>query len=303
MRRVRLVGLCVVAAFAIAAMQVASASAAAPEFGRCVKKAKAEGEGYSNAGCTTGVSSGAKYSWTAGVLDKDFTSTARFVATPILTICLKWQRLVGEGKTIEAEEYLVKHKLTPPECEKIIIENEGKEPAILETTTGERVECSGIGASGEYTGTKTVGNITVKLTGCEMNEVTCQSPGATAGEIVSDTLSGALGIIKEEGLPVNNEVGISLAAASGETVTEFDCGTLSIVVTGSVIHQVETNKMLLEENEKYVQRKGEQKPEKFEVLPTDVLESTIDGVFHLQSGEALLTTLKNEERVEVNSVV
>jgi len=148
-----------------------------------------------------------------------------------------------------------------------------------------------------------VGNISVKFTGCEMNEVSCQSPGASAGEIVSDTLSGALGIIKEEGLAVNNEIGISLAAASGETVTEFACGTLSVVVTGSVIHQVETNKMLLEENEKYVQRKGEQKPEKFEGEPTDVLTSTIDGFFRLQSGEQLLTLLTNKEKVEVNTVV
>lgn len=303
MRRVRLVGLCVVAAFSIAAVQVASASAAAPEFGRCVKKAKAEGEGYSNAGCTTGVSSGAKYSWTAGVVDKDFTSSARFVATGPVKTCDKWQQLVEEGRTKEAEEYLEKHKLTPIECEIIIIENEGKEPAILQTTTGERIECSGISASGEYTGPKTVGNIVVKFTGCELNEVTCESPGAAAGEVVTDTLSGALGIIKEEGIATNDQIGISLAAASGETITEFDCGALSVVVTGSVIHQVEINKMLLEENEKYVERKGEQKPEKFEGQPTDVLESTIDGFFHVQSGEELLTTLKNEEKVEVNSVV
>ncbi len=311
MTRLKTLTLCLVAMFAIGAVAAATASAAAPEFGHCVKKAKAEGEGYSNAGCTTAVASGAKYEWVSysrlveGGAKLHFTSKARFVATQPLKICLKWQKLVQEGRTEEAAKYLEEHKLTEAECEKILMENEGKEPAILETTSGERIECSGISATGEYTGAKTVGNITVKFTGCERNseEVSCQSPGASTGEIVSDTLSGALGIIKEEGLPVNNTVGISLEGASGETVTEFACGTLSVVVTGSVIHQVETNKMLLEENEKYVQRKGEQKPEKFEGQPTDVLESTIDGLFRLQSGEALLTVLTNEEKMEINTVV
>jgi hypothetical protein len=308
MRRLKLVGLCAMAVFAIGAVQVASASAAAPEFGRCVKKAKAEGSGYSNAGCTTAVASGAKYEWVAGVALSHFTSSARFVASPDTKICLRWAKLVAEGKTEEAEGLLKKHHLTPAECERILKENEGKgeadEPATLETTSGERVECSGISATGEYTGAKTVGNVGVKFTGCEMNEeVACASAAASAGEIVTNTLSGGLGIIKAEGLAVNDTVGISLAATSGEVVAEFDCGTLSVVVTGSVIHQVTTNKMQLEEDEKYVQRKGEQKPEKFEGEPTDVLESTIDGIFHEQSGEELLTTLVNEEKVEVNTVV
>jgi len=314
-----MIGLCLIAVFAIGAVATASASAAAPEFGRCVKKAKAEGSGFSDAGCTASVETGAKFEWLAGPGPKaHFTSTARFVPTNKTKICLKWKKLVEEGKTKEAEELLEKHKLTAAECETLLKENEGKgegqEPVVLETVSGNVVECSGVNATGEYSSTKTVSNVDTTFTGCEVpaaegKGTPCTSPGAKEGEIVTTPLEGELGVIKKEPNPINDTVGIVLFPAPGASVAEFECGPFfetffeKVVVTGSVIHQVTINKMLLSESEKFVQKNGIQKPESFDGGPADVLESSLNGGTPVQSGEGLLTKLTNEEKIEVNSVV
>lgn len=78
MRRIKIAGLCLVAVFAISVMASATASAALPEIGRCVKKAKAEGTGYSDSKCTKeGTGTKAKYEWKAGpeAGKEHFTST------------------------------------------------------------------------------------------------------------------------------------------------------------------------------------------------------------------------------------
>ena len=334
MVRVRMLCVCVVAMLAVGAVTAASASAEAPEFGRCVKKAKAEGSGYSDSGCTSAVSSGAKFEWIPGPGPKaHFTSVARFVPTQNFKRCVnalsdeelaaakeaqatlaeteghteEAEKLRAEAKTLreEAEALRAKAGLTKEQCEKVIVEEESKEPVVLETTSGSRIECSGLSASGEYSTTKTIANLTTTFTGCEVGglEVACQSPGASAGEIVSSTLKGELGVDKTEGVPTKNKIGIDLLPASGTVVSEFACGGVSIVVTGSVIHDVKTDRMLLEENEKLTQKNGLQKPEKFEGEPADVLESSLGGGPNQQSGLGLLSRLINEEKMEVNAVV
>jgi hypothetical protein len=334
MRRMTIIGLCAVAALAICAVAAGSASAAPPEFGRCIKKAKVEGSGFSDSSCTTAVSSGAKDEWVPGPGPKaHFTSVARFVPSTNYKRCLSAQadeelakekeeaanraeaegdvalaeKLREEAAKLRAEAAALRAKagLSKEECEKIIVEEEGKEPVVLETVNGQRVECSGLSASGEYSGPKTIANLTTTFTGCELanTEISCQS-GATSGEIVSQTLKGELGWDKQEADPTKSKVGIDLTPSSGSVVSEFNCGGFfSIVVSGSVIHDVKGNKMLLEENEKLVQKNGEQKPEKFEGLPADILETSIGGGPVAQSGLGLLSRLVNEEKIEVNTVV
>jgi hypothetical protein len=74
MKRMRVVGLCMVAVFAMSAVIVDTSSAVAPSFGRCIKKAKAEGAGYSDAGCLKAVGTGAKYEWTNTIAKKGFSA-------------------------------------------------------------------------------------------------------------------------------------------------------------------------------------------------------------------------------------
>lgn len=64
MKRIRIIGLCLVASFAISAMAVATASAAAPEYGRCVKVA---GGKYYTSACDKEKAGDLKYEWEPGV--------------------------------------------------------------------------------------------------------------------------------------------------------------------------------------------------------------------------------------------
>jgi hypothetical protein len=298
---------CVLVALAVGLVASATASAAAPEFGRCIKKAKAEGAGYGDAKCTEAVGSGAKWEWSPGPGPKvNFSAAERFVPPPAYKHCLRAREDEEAGDFEGAKKIYEQYGLTKEACEVIIEKEEGKEPAIFETTSGLRTECGGVSTTGEYSGTKTVGNVKSVFTECLISEteLTCNSAGAASGEIVTTALKGELGVIKTEGVPKNNKIGLDLSAASGEVIAEFSCGLITgIAVKGSFIHQIKSNTMLLEENEKVLQRKGFQKPEKFEGEPVDVLLTSFNGGTPIQSGIGLRTRLINEEKIEANSVV
>lgn len=330
MRRFGILGLCLMAALAVSAVAVASASAEAPEYGRCIKKAKAEGAGYSNAACTTAVGTGAKFEWAAGPGPKArFTSVERFVFSTKYKQCVsargeeevanrdkelaKEAREHGEITRAEelereaeihqnqANELRKKAGLTKEGCEKLIEEEKAKAPAELQTVSGDTVVCGGVTSEGEYTGTKTVGDLTTTFSECAFDGFKCTSTGAEPGEIVTSTLKGELGVIKKEA--TKSKVGIALSAETGTIESEFNCASVSVVVTGSVIHEVRANTMVLTENENFVQSKGKQKPEQFEGGEVDVLESSISGGADVQSGLTLRGLLTNEEKIEVNTVV
>lgn len=260
MRRLGTVALVMATALAICAAAATSALAVAPQFGRCVKT-KAGGSGYSNAQCTTAVSSAAKYEWLSGPGAKaHFSSSAG--------------------------------------------------SADLETTTGAKVECGSTSSAGVYTGLQTQ-QLTITFTGCKLAAVACQS-GATAGEIVSAPLQGRLGLVLTEAEPMSNEAGIGLYPPAEEPFAQFECGSTTVTITGSTIHQVKVNKMLLSENQKFrLWRAGEQRPESFDTPWEDpliveanaLLETSINGSATVQTGLLWPSALTNEEKIEVNTVV
>jgi len=301
---------CAVVPITATALVTPSVSTAAepPEIGRCLKKGVAEGSGYSNATCTTAATgSEAKYEWVAGPGPKaGFISEAREVPTLKDKRCKIWKKEVEAGHTETAEADLKKWHYTAAECEKTLAENESKEPVVLETVTGTKIECGGVTATGEYSGAKSVANVKATFSECVIGntEVSCNSPGAKVGEITSSSLEGVLGVIKKESNPANSKVGVRLQASPlAANVAEFSCGTgINVVVTGSVIHEVTRNKMLLTETEKFDQAHGEQKPENFEGGFDEVLKSSLNGETPVQAGEGLLTKLVNEEKMEVNTV-
>jgi hypothetical protein len=306
MTRNRIIGIFVLAALAVCAIGASAAWAEAPEFGRCIKKGKAEGSGYSNAGCTSAVSSGARFEWASGPgPNAHFTAKARFVPSTKTKRCTVWHEEVELGNIKHAEELLKKWGYTAEECETTLKENEAREPVLLEETTGLKVECSGLSASGEYSSANTVANVNTTFTGCEVpkTSLACQS-GETPGEIKTSTLDGELGFDKQEVPSTSSVPALDLKAASGTVVAEFSCPPFATsVVSGSVIHDVTANKMLLEENEKFNQKNGVQQPTKFEGQPADVLESSLGGSEPIQSGEQLLSVLTNEEKIEVNTTI
>lgn len=80
MKSIRRIGLTIIALSAIAAVQVSSASATAPSFGRCVKQA---GGTYANAGCSVIKAGANKFAWVPGVVKPHF-STKLKEGTPLL---------------------------------------------------------------------------------------------------------------------------------------------------------------------------------------------------------------------------
>jgi hypothetical protein len=81
MKRIRIIGLCLVAAFAMSALATGTASAAAPEFGQCLKKATVGGAGYSDSKCNKAVGTAAKYEWIPGWAGHNTFTTTGTTAT------------------------------------------------------------------------------------------------------------------------------------------------------------------------------------------------------------------------------
>ncbi len=180
-----------------------------------------------------------------------------------------------------------------------------KAEAKLQTTGGQLITCKGQGATGEYTGNKTVGGVTLTFTGCHLGETgTCQSAGAALGEVRSSALVGQLGVIKAsaEG-PAKDLVGNDYLPAAGETFAAFSCAGTPVSVTGSVIGELKRNAMVTTAPVKFVQSRGQQKPMRFEGGPEDVLLSKLGEGAAQRSGLGLTSNQTSEEKVEVNSVV
>ncbi len=74
--RIRIAGICLVAICALSAVFAMSASAAAPEYGRCIKKANAEGSGFTSSKCNKAAEGKkAKYEWLPGEAKRKFTTS------------------------------------------------------------------------------------------------------------------------------------------------------------------------------------------------------------------------------------
>jgi alpha-tubulin suppressor-like RCC1 family protein len=174
----------------------------------------------------------------------------------------------------------------------------------LEGVGGTKLTCTSAKGTGLYTGAKTLGSVVLTFTGCAFGGSKCSTAGANAGELVTTTLVGELGIIKTstEGV-VHNEIGLDLKAPGGGTMVEFSCSTLAGKWKGSVIVPVKTNKMLPTQILKYAAAKGKQKPEAFEGQPKDIIESSLGASEIEQSGWLLAMVQTNGENIEVNSVI
>jgi hypothetical protein len=99
MKRMRIMGLCLVAAFAAGAVASTSALAAGPHYGTCVKKGVAGGAGFSDAGCTKPVASAAKYEWVKGGANGVTYTTAIKPATKATLETKKKEKVICSGET------------------------------------------------------------------------------------------------------------------------------------------------------------------------------------------------------------
>ncbi len=266
MRRIKMMGLCLVAVVALAAVAVSSASAALPEYQVCAKAAKV-GKTYTG-----------KFS------DKNCS-----VAEP-----------KGEGKyELESWEAAKKKgfkgKNGVSTLDSYIPENEAT-PWTGGTVVGV-VSCKSGKSEGEITGAKT-STVTVEFKTCTSEGKKCTSAGQKAGVIKTKLLNATLGYI-EPGV-----VGSDVEAADKGVSAAFNCEGLEVVTIGSVIgvNSGNVNKVSKEGVQTFnVNAKGGQ-----EVVFGEFPENEITGPAHfllskitppgvtLPSGEKTTSTLKGE---------
>jgi hypothetical protein len=230
-KRVKLIWLAVLAAFALTAIAVtaASASAAEPEWGHCVAAKKGF---YSDANCTTrdekkGKPKG-KFEWDSGATavcfaqkhgkykDAGCTELDEKKGAPKG----KYEKTGGPKFTGEGGAGVLRTELYQCNDEEGAVRvphadcTEGFE-AFFEAT----VECASEHATGEAAGTAEVANVSVRFTGCTSFGEPATTHGLPAGEIQTDILKGRLGYIKK----ATHEVGVLLEpATAGGAFADFE---------------------------------------------------------------------------------
>jgi hypothetical protein len=292
MKRMRIMGLGLVAMFAMAALFAAGASAEAPEIGRCLAHT---GGKWKTSGCTTASKPGEE----------------------------KFEWYPYSGKAANGEEKpVVKKGFKSKSTEGTLIQLEGTGEGLGGVKT--KVGCKSQTSEGEVTGPKT--NVATKIvfTGCESSGAKCKSALGVEGEIQVTDLNGTIGIekfgyVKETKtlVPAKNKIANEYTPKGTEFFAEFECASLKVKVKGHVLNPVPSNKMLKAATIKFTAPGGNQKPEHWALSinpetgketfgPELSLEAKFEQfqvVPYEESGQTLTTVQTNEEALEINTVI
>jgi len=266
MKQFRIVGLCLAAAFVVSAVAVATASAEAPEYGRCLsaKVGKKYDGKYDNAKCT-----------------------------PAKTETEKKAVEKGEGKY----EWF-------PGAVKVNQTSVGG-VAALEQTNGLGVGCKKEHSTGEFSGTKEEKNLVVTFEGCESVNLVCTSPGRKAGELVTNPLEGtvvwenkalhktAIDLFPAGGAEKFIEFGC------GATLTIAVRGAVLTPVKNDTM----TTAQVLKFTQKRGVQKPAQYETAGGAKVNAFLESDFSGKGWLQAGQTITSTVTAEEKLELNAYV
>jgi hypothetical protein len=266
MRRIRIAGLCLVAVFATSLIASSAASAALPEFGRCIKQVAVEKKyagNYSDSKCTKEVkgeevAKKGKYKWEAGPGAKPGFTTSGGTAT----------LATKGGKTVTCTS---------------------------EKSTGEYL-------SGDNKHEST----TVEFAGCVSNSFKCTTEGKASGELVTNPLEGEVGYEnkakKKTALklypkaPQKKFIEFKCIGLEVKVRGKGEENGAGILVN------IKNDKMATTETLKYKATKGVQKPVKWEgPNPETYLESNFENLGYEQSGQTITSTVKNEEAIELKA--
>jgi hypothetical protein len=248
MRRIRMVGLCLVAMFAIGALAASMAQAASPEWGRCEKT---KGGKYKEAACLTeatqkkGKYTG-KYEWHSLKEEEEKYKEPRclkqtkgnYTESECKTVAEKKGKpdhkgsyekygpyFTGSGGTGVLNE-VMEHCYKGSNGEHV---NETKaECDHLNNSSGnveypEYVECSSEQNTGRAIGVDELEDVVVTFKGCEFNGAVSCSNTAKEGEVKTEPLKGHLGYLEKSASPP--KVGVQLEPeASGGDFATLECG-------------------------------------------------------------------------------
>lgn len=196
--RLKIMGLCLVAVFAMAAVVSASASAAEPAFYECAKlTAKPYTGKYTDKKCSKEATSGE----------------------------------IAEGKKnkYELQEGVGKGK---------VFKGKGGKATLHTPAVGGVVECKSFKDEGKIATPTTESKVVSTFTSCTSLSKKCTSPGAKAGSIVTNNLKGELGYInkakKEVGVLLSPETGTVLAEFNCEGLEIVTTGSVIGTQTGDI---------------------------------------------------------------------
>jgi|GEM_PF-2493313 hypothetical protein len=227
MKRIRIIGLCLVAVFAMSAIATSVASAAKPEWASCTKLGTSTGK-YKDKACTTlkekkGVPSATgKYEYQPAVFpkcEKLAASTGKYKDKACTTLKEKKGVPVATGKYEKVSTFTA----TLP-------------PGKLSNKTLPAVECTAGTGEGTMKASKEAEKVNLKFTGCTSasGAVVCTTAGEPAGTIKTADLNGKLIYVP------GKKVGILLAPeAPAVYFASFACpGAGEIRAGGKVIGEV-----------------------------------------------------------------
>jgi hypothetical protein len=206
-------------------------------------------------------------------------------------------------KAVTKEEEATKGKFEwVPGVEKAIQTSKGGK-AVLEESGKFEVGCESEESRGEYSGTKDVKHLIVKFKKCEAPGLVCTSEGHEKGELETRSLEGRVVWENEKA----KKAAFELFPEGGSDFIEFNCGgTLTVAVRGAILVPIKTNTMSATAVLKYVGKKGIQALEDYEeggAKVRAVLEANFAGKGFVQASQSITSTVTNEEKLELNSVV
>jgi hypothetical protein len=231
------------------------------------------------------------------------------LATPLLPEfgrCVKVARGTGKYKTTTCTTTVTEGSYEwKPGVEKAKFATKEAAAVTLEAVGKSKVVCKAETSTGEYSGSTGLKHSVITLTGCESGSAKCTSKSRAEGEVLTNSLEGALGVDKHGAAASKDKIGLDLFPTGREgLLAEFSCGSIAVKLRGSVIGPITAiDKMAPTATLKFAGAKGKQKPEAFEGEPADVLESSFAGGAFEQSRLTLSTVQTSEEAVEINAVV
>jgi hypothetical protein len=207
-----MVGVCLVAIFAVAAFASSSAMAL-PEWGKC--EAKVGGK-YSDGNCQTKAKKGTgTFEWHKGATLPNVPFTGHSIGSGgLLKATLRYCELPS-GEAVRVSRKACAEKGGTEE------NTESEVPAV---------ECEAENSSGEASGKSSILHVHVTFTGCiYLGFAPCSSAGGKPGEIATEELKGALGYINKS----KKEVGVVLEPVKKHGLfAKFVCGSVAELVVG-----------------------------------------------------------------------
>jgi hypothetical protein len=227
-RHVRMLGLCLVAVLALAAI-VASSAVAGPQWVKC--ELVGPGHNYTGPNCTKAEKAKPKGSGEYELYKAPEVAEKRIAEGKSANVPFSGSSVGGGGVLTTVERSCVNgetneyYRTTRQNCAE-----EGGKESLEESAEPLYVECAVESNTGEAEGKNKIANVHVLFTGCgAFGVLPCHSEGLEEGEIETSTLQGKLGWINKSA----KEVGVVLEPAQHHApFAVFDCSEVLGTVVG-----------------------------------------------------------------------